>query len=142
LTQTWKFECDFPGNTFGEVRVAGDKCKQACQSNPKCTHFAWKQDYGGTCFLKKGDVTMDDAYPVEDLGSVCGVVPRKMIKVSTLRWKEKPHPSALSCDFPGNDLKHLPMFHHERVHPLFMVTKIISLLYINIMPFFTIVKAA
>ena len=51
---------------------------------------------------------MDDSFPIPDHGSVCGVLPGKMIKVSSIIWKDKPHSAAMSCDFPGTDLKNLP----------------------------------
>ena len=105
--QNWNFFCDFPGNDIGKVQIAGPDCGDACQKAPNCTHFVWKEDDGGTCFFKEGNVTMDDSFPITDLGSVCGILPGKMVKVSPIIWKDKPHSSALSCDFPGNDLKNL-----------------------------------
>jgi hypothetical protein len=105
--QNWNFFCDFPGNDIGQANVRGEDCGGLCRKTANCTHFFWNQDKGGTCFFKRGVKTMDDSFPVDDPGSVCGIIPEKMaVPKPKISWKNTPN-SARVCDFPGKDLKNV-----------------------------------
>ena len=64
--------CDFKGNDFTSVRCPGEQCSTKCWQTFGCTHYSWTNLNGGTCWLKSGSVTRNDAVPVADQSSVCG----------------------------------------------------------------------
>ena len=66
--------CDFPDTHFDSAKTEGRFCGPTCASNPRCTHFAWTDFEGGTCWLKSGQVKKEDATPNENSGMVCGIL--------------------------------------------------------------------
>jgi hypothetical protein len=58
----WALNCDFIGNDFAQVRVTSDKCGGACVENPTCTHFAYSNWNGGTCWLKRGELVKNNRH--------------------------------------------------------------------------------
>lgn len=56
--------------------VPGERCSQVCADDFKgrCTHYAWTPINGGTCWLKNGQVTKEDAVYSTTDGIVCGVL--------------------------------------------------------------------
>ncbi|CAF1161426.1 unnamed protein product, partial [Brachionus calyciflorus] len=66
-----------------------------CEETLDCTHYAWSDFEGGTCWLKKGSVSKNDAIPVKNnMNERCGLI--------FINWQGH---WANNCDFPGNDLK-------------------------------------
>lgn len=56
-------------------QISGEECGGRCWNIRECTHFNWTDYDGGTCWLKRGRVTMDnDAIPKRDENAVCGVL--------------------------------------------------------------------
>ncbi|UJR34599.1 hypothetical protein I4U23_027375 [Adineta vaga] len=100
----WAYACDFPDNTFSDILSIANDCGVLCSQTPPCSHFTWSKYNGGTCFMKKGNTTKQDAVVTNDQGMVCGVVPTINITISneTIQWKE--NNTANSCDFHNNDL--------------------------------------
>ena len=47
-----------------------NQCQWKCQNNAGCTHFVWSNS---TCYLKKGQVSINDAVISNDLNTVCGI---------------------------------------------------------------------
>ena len=70
----WALNCDFPGKDLVSVRVEGARCSQKCIEHHECTHFAWTNYEGGTCWLKKGYRSLDEAVYSPKEGSVCGTL--------------------------------------------------------------------
>jgi hypothetical protein len=66
--------CDFSGNDLSNVEVPADRCGGECQQTPGCTHFVWTTYIGGTCWIKTGAVSKNDAISTSDPTAVCGVV--------------------------------------------------------------------
>ncbi len=68
----WAFGCDFTGRDFANVQIRGEDCGGTCYSNSRCSHFTWTNWNGGTCWLKEGSITQDDAFSTDDPNMVCG----------------------------------------------------------------------
>jgi beta-glucanase (GH16 family) len=73
----WSMNCDFPGNDLSQVSSNGENCGPKCDKTPDCTHFTWTDHNGGTCFMKKGKVTINDASALGKF-SVCGICTNKV----------------------------------------------------------------
>jgi len=66
--------CDFKvGQALSNIRVPAADCGSKCVSKPECTHFAWNNYNGGTCWLKTGGASKSQTF--DAVGVVCGVVP-------------------------------------------------------------------
>jgi hypothetical protein len=72
--QNWAMGCDFRGNDLSNVRSPGEHCSQKCAQTSRCTHFAWNNWQGGTCWMKSGSVSKSDAFSTSDRNIVCGVL--------------------------------------------------------------------
>jgi len=70
----WAENCDWTGNDIGNVQGPSDQCGGQCASNSGCTHFTWTEFNGGTCWLKGGSVTQDQATGFSGGYSVCGIM--------------------------------------------------------------------
>ena len=70
----WAFSCDFRGNDLANVRIAPELCGGKCVAQQGCTHFIWTQWNGGTCWMKQGLVSKNDAFSTNDQTMVCGVL--------------------------------------------------------------------
>ncbi len=62
--------CNFLGNDIGNLKSEEQDCRKKCLNNNECNHFAWSNFNGGTCWLKNGLVTKENA--VYSLGNICG----------------------------------------------------------------------
>lgn len=71
----WAHACDFKGNDISKAYVPAKLCWSTCGRTAGCTHFSWKPENGGTCFLKSGHVSYTDAFAIADQSSVCGLIP-------------------------------------------------------------------
>ena len=69
----WALSCDFRGNNLSNVLVAADRCGGQCEQTHRCTHFTWTTYLGGTCWMKTGAVSKNDAFSTNDQTMVCGV---------------------------------------------------------------------
>ncbi|CAF1552401.1 unnamed protein product [Adineta ricciae] len=100
----WTYACDFSDDSFLIIRSVGADCGGLCLTNPPCTHFMWSKVLGGTCFLKQGNVTKDDALATNDANMVCGVAYTNdaVLLNETVQWNI--NSTAVSCDFQNNDL--------------------------------------
>lgn len=58
----------------GNAQTNGENCGPTCVTTPGCTHFAWTNFLGGTCWLKSGAVSKADAVYNGNFGVVCGHV--------------------------------------------------------------------
>ncbi len=70
----WAFRCDFRGRDLGNAQVRGEDCGGRCAQTQGCTHFTWTGWNGGTCWMKYGTVSKNDAYETGDPNMVCGVI--------------------------------------------------------------------
>ena len=70
----WAFACDFYNSDIGDARMRGEDCGGYCARTSGCTHFAWTTYNGGTCWLKGGSATKNDAFFTNDYSMVCGVI--------------------------------------------------------------------
>lgn len=70
----WAMACDFRGNDLGSAQVSGERCTETCRNTPGCTHFTWTNYNGGTCWMKRGSVSKDQAVATTDYNMVCGVL--------------------------------------------------------------------
>jgi hypothetical protein len=70
----WAFSCDFIDNDLSNSRVRGEDCGGLCVKTSSCTHFTWTTYNGGTCWMKTGTVSKDDAFNTNDDSMVCGIV--------------------------------------------------------------------
>jgi len=50
--------------------MASDQCAKACSEDVACLHFTWTKLNGGTCWMKAGRQTRDQAG--HKTGAVCG----------------------------------------------------------------------
>ena len=70
----WALACDFIGNDLANANVRGEDCSNKCYNTAGCTHFTWTTWNGGTCWMKKGSVSKNDAVFTNDQTMVCGVI--------------------------------------------------------------------
>lgn len=70
----WAFSCDFQDRDLSNARVPGEHCSTKCTQTPGCTHFTWTTYNGGTCWMKTGSVSKNDAFPTSDRSAVCGLL--------------------------------------------------------------------
>ena len=70
----WANSCDFALNDLSNVLTSSDRCGPICRSTSGCTHFTWTNYLGGTCWMKKGTISKDNAKQVQDSSFVCGVL--------------------------------------------------------------------
>ena len=70
----WALSCDFQGNDLYSVEIPSSLCGGKCAETQGCTHFAWNQHNGGTCWMKKGAVSKNNAISSADSTMVCGVM--------------------------------------------------------------------
>ena len=68
----WAMGCDFVGNDLASAKTRGEDCSSKCQATSGCTHYTWNNYEGGTCWMKKGSVSKQNA--VQKLGYVCGII--------------------------------------------------------------------
>ena len=70
----WALGCDFSGNDLKNVQTSSDRCGGTCAQTKGCTHFAWSNHNGGTCWMKQGSVSRNNAFQTSDQSMVCGVM--------------------------------------------------------------------
>ena len=69
-----------------------------CIDQPGCTNFAWRPLKNGTCWLKNGRKTKEEAL-YDTKGAICGIVEDNEVAIE---WNGTN--SARNCDFPGSDI--------------------------------------
>jgi len=69
----WAYACDFHNNDLTNVQTSGEDCSGQCSQTLGCTHFTWTTYNGGTCWMKKGSVSKNDAFLTNDRSMVCGI---------------------------------------------------------------------
>jgi hypothetical protein len=77
----WAMSCDFRNNDLSNVRSAAEDCGGKCDEISECTHFSWTNWKGGTCWMKQGPISKNDAFSSNDRGMVCGVKGKKTRKI-------------------------------------------------------------
>ncbi|CEG37713.1 CAP domain [Plasmopara halstedii] len=50
----WEDNCDFTGNDYRWMRAIPNVCGDVCADDIRCTHWAWNNYAGGTCWFKTG----------------------------------------------------------------------------------------
>ncbi|CAF3678835.1 unnamed protein product [Rotaria sp. Silwood1] len=103
----WAKSCDFHGNNLSQVEIPPELCGPTCLQTKGCTHYTWTTLNGGTCWMKKGNISKADAFPTNDTTMVCGINKdgREGVPISNIQWNGQNW--ATSCDFNGNDLSHV-----------------------------------
>ena len=67
----WAPACDFNNHDMGSAQIPGETCGEKCISTRSgCSHFAWTNYLGGTCWMKTGGAKFNS-----DDQTVCGIVP-------------------------------------------------------------------
>ncbi|CAF0937648.1 unnamed protein product [Adineta ricciae] len=92
----WAFACDFYKNDLTDARIPGEQCGGRCAATSGCTHFTSTTYNGGTCWMKHGHATKENAFSTGDRSVVCGVVEqistdRTMYGVHTTRHGATEH---------------------------------------------------
>ncbi|KAJ3241937.1 hypothetical protein HDU78_001644 [Chytriomyces hyalinus] len=68
----WAQNCDFKNGDITSVQAEASSCTWRCKAISGCTHFAWTNANGGTCWMKTGSVTNSNAIVNTASGSMCG----------------------------------------------------------------------
>jgi len=77
----WAEGCDFKEGDLGTKPDPVQKnCEGHCRKKPDCTHYAYSNYSGGTCFLKKGKVCLSKAeFKKDEFGDrACGYIPERL----------------------------------------------------------------
>ena len=69
----WAFNCDFHNSDLSNVQSRGEDCSSHCENTSGCTHYTWTDSNGGTCWMKYGPSSKNDAF-YTDRNCVCGVI--------------------------------------------------------------------
>ncbi|UJR06871.1 hypothetical protein I4U23_011160 [Adineta vaga] len=103
----WAMQCDFSGNDLSNVKIAGELCGGKCAETTGCTHFTWTDHQGGTCWMKYGAVSKNNAFSTNDPNVVCGIMEggHQGGSGSNINWNGNNW--AVQCDFSGNDLSNV-----------------------------------
>ncbi len=70
----WAYGCDFFGRDLSRVSTPAANCGPTCVRTRQCTHFAWTNFNGGSCWMKSGSVSKSNAFVSSTQGIICGVV--------------------------------------------------------------------
>ncbi|KAJ3315955.1 hypothetical protein HDV04_000163 [Boothiomyces sp. JEL0838] len=82
---TQRAGCDFQNQgDLTHVSSSLADCGPACESTTGCTHFAWVTDNGGTCWMKTGAVTWEDAQASTTSGIFCGILNQVPVATTSL----------------------------------------------------------
>ena len=57
----WALNCDFEGNSDKTTKITLENCIKICEERFSCSHFTWAPVRQGTCWLRSGEVTSQDA---------------------------------------------------------------------------------
>ena len=68
----WALSCDFIGNDLANIHMKQDLCPSICKKTKDCSHNYWNNFEGGTCWLKKGIITEQDAIYTNNILEFCG----------------------------------------------------------------------
>ena len=106
----WALACDFPENDIENANTSGEDCSNKCKQTNSCTHFTWTTWNGGTCWMKGGPSSKNDAIFTNDNSMVCGVLKNqgKGIQKGDLVWSDdfnnngKPDSSKWRLETGGN----------------------------------------
>ena len=82
-SENWAFACDFIGNDLSNSRVPGKDCGNLCAKTSQCTHFTWTTYNGGTCWMKSGSVSKNNAVDTQDRSMVCGIDTKSNNKIKS-----------------------------------------------------------
>ncbi|CAF0854776.1 unnamed protein product [Adineta steineri] len=55
------------------MKTRAEDCSSKCTSIAKCSHFAWHSTESGTCWLKQGLISKNQAIPTSDPNRICGI---------------------------------------------------------------------
>ena len=72
----------------------GEDCGPICDKTALCTHFSWSLYNSGTCWMKTGPISKNDAFDSWDKGMVCGIstnpfVPNTGVRRGNLLWSDE-----------------------------------------------------
>ncbi|KAJ3325136.1 hypothetical protein HDV06_004892 [Boothiomyces sp. JEL0866] len=81
---TQRAGCDFQNQgDLAHVSTSLANCGPTCQSTAGCTHFAWVTDNGGTCWMKSGPVSWNNAQSSSTAGIFCGILNQGPVVTTT-----------------------------------------------------------
>lgn len=73
--KNWAFGCDFYDSNFASDHTSSQDCEKSCAKTAECSHYTWVfEGNGGSCGLKSGEVTREDAFPIDNRNVLCGVL--------------------------------------------------------------------
>ena len=67
----WAPNCDWNDQDLNRVQAPGEACGRLCRESPLCSHFSWNNFNGGTCWLKQGSISQNQA--IAKPGVTCGI---------------------------------------------------------------------
>lgn len=70
----WATGCDFYNNDLYNYQTSVQNCADLCVRIAGCTHFTWTTYNNDTCWMKKGNVSRNDAFASNDQTMICGIV--------------------------------------------------------------------
>ena len=70
----WAMSCDFKGNDLSNKKSRGEDCSRICTQTHGCTHYTWTSYLGGTCWMKSGQISKNNAFQTTDKTMACGVI--------------------------------------------------------------------
>ena len=81
-------QCDFKDQSSKSALVKREECSERCSQSIDCTHFVWTKYKGGTCWMKSGNVSSEDAFKTGDKTMLCGILlkvfsPQESHKIAT-----------------------------------------------------------
>ena len=71
-------QCDFKYQSSKSAQVKREECSEKCSQTIDCTHFVWTKYKGGTCWMKSGNVSPEDAFKTGDKTMLCGILSRPL----------------------------------------------------------------
>ncbi|KAJ3229872.1 hypothetical protein HDU81_004958 [Chytriomyces hyalinus] len=104
----WALNCAWKDANIGTAQMSGDQCGGKCASTSGCTHFAWDNVNGGTCYLKSGVVSASIAVAQTANQAMCGYLKQTAAAApaagtTSIKWKDESSGIywARKCDWTG-----------------------------------------
>jgi hypothetical protein len=89
--ENWAYGCDFISGNLTMSKTERKMCSKKCYETEVCSHYIWSEVDSGTCWLKYGTVTKNDAFHVNNNATICGLVdkPDNYIQRGELIWGDE-----------------------------------------------------
>lgn len=77
----WAYGCRFKTIQLSNASRNFPDCTLLCFQTTGCTHYEWNSNNGGTCTLKSGPISINDAVfanNTDGINTTCGVISKRM----------------------------------------------------------------